>query len=774
MAKFGFYAGISLASLFYSGGVLAQSTVEVPEITVDATNPQSNLTTPPIKERFALPNTTASTTAERIEQQVNIVDTEDAIKYFPSLFVRKRNYGDTQPVLATRNTGISYSARNLVYADDILLSALIANNNSIGSPRWGLVAPEEIQRIDFLYGPFSAMYPGNSIGGVLQITTKMPSKPEASVKQSESFQTFNFYNTKDTYRTDQTSASFGNRWNNVSAFFSANYQDSYSQPLFWVTTAGTPAGTTGAISQLSRTGTVANVLGASGLLHTQMTNFKGKVAVDITDWMTATYIAGFYANDGNSSVQTYLKDAAGNPTFGGNATVGGSAFASGFYTIQQQNLAQALSLKTDTRGNFDWDVAVTRFDYLQDIQRNPFTVAATGVGFTSVGKIARLDGTNWTTVDAKGIWRPAGPGGAHEVSFGFHGDRYQLNNPTYQTPTWNYGPDSTGSLYTRGDGKTQTIALWAQDAWGFAPNFKLTTGGRWESWRAFDGYNLSTTTSSTTGAITGTTILNQPTLTAARFSPKAALTWEPNRDWEATASIGIANRFPTVAELYQVTTISGVLINPNPSLAPERAISEELAITRKFTDGMVRLSLFQDNTRDFLVAQNSLVPGTTTTTSFVTNVNEVRTRGVELAWQKDNVAIEKLEAFGSVTYVDSVILSNPGFVGTAGSTSEGKRVPYVPAWRSTVGFTYRPDDAWALTIAGRYQSKMYATLDNTDYVANVYQAFDPFFVVDVRALYKVGERGSLSFGIDNLNNYKYTLFHPFPQRTYVVQGKVTF
>jgi iron complex outermembrane receptor protein len=207
---------------------------------------------------------------------------------------------------------------------------------------------------------------------------------------------------------------------------------------------------------------------------------------------------------------------------------------------------------------------------------------------------------------------------------------------------------------------------------------------------------------------------------------------------------------------------------------PEQAYSEEIAIKGKFTDGMVRLSLFQENTFDALIAQNSTIPGTTTTTSFVVNVDSIRSRGVEFAWKKDNLLISRLEAFGSVTYVDSKILSDPTFVGTNGSTAVGKRVPYIPRWRTTVGFTYRPDDHWALTVAGRYQSKIYATLDNTDYVANVYQSFNPFFVVDARALYKVTEHGSISFGVDNINNDKYFLFHPFPQRTYVVQGKLTF
>jgi iron complex outermembrane receptor protein len=147
---------------------------------------------------------------------------------------------------------------------------------------------------------------------------------------------------------------------------------------------------------------------------------------------------------------------------------------------------------------------------------------------------------------------------------------------------------------------------------------------------------------------------------------------------------------------------------------------------------------------------------------------------VEFAWQKSNLPVEKVEMFGSVTYVDSVIVSDPNFVGTNGSTATGKQVPYVPKWRATFGATWRPTDALALTVIGRYQSKIYATLDNTDYVQNVYQAFDPFFVVDARVVYTVSKNGSISFGVDNLNNDKYHLFHPFPERTYVVQGRLTF
>src|SRR5438034_1055537 len=106
--------------------------------------------------------------------------------------------------------------------------------------------------------------------------------------------------------------------------------------------------------------------------------------------------------------------------------------------------------------------------------------------------------------------------------------------------------------------------------------------------------------------------------------------------------------------------------------------------------------------------------------SIASNIDQIRARGAELAWQKDNVALDHLELFGSVTYVDARILSDPTFVSTIGTNAVGKRVPNVPEWRSTLGATYRPTEQWAFTAAGRYQSKTFSTLDNIDPNPNVF------------------------------------------------------
>ncbi len=734
--------------------------------------------TPPIVQRFQLPQESFSTTAKQIEETVNIKDPEDAIKYFPDLFVRKRNDGDNQAVLATRTWGLNSSARTLIYEDDLLVSALIGNNNSGASPHWNLIVPEAIARVDFLDGPYAAMYPGNSMGGVLLVTTKMPDKFEADMKETVSVQPWHQYDTKNIYADTVTSMFVGNRNGRLSWFVAANFLDGFQQPLTYTTVSAPPAGTTGTIAALNKQGVIADVVGTGALIHTQQTSANFKAAYDLLPTVQATYALGIWNNIQTSNPQTYLTSTAtGLPTFGGV-----SSFASNEYTWNQTHMSNAVSLKSDTKGTYDFDISASSYNYLQDIMLNPYTVTATGLGYSQNGKITRNDGTNWQNVDAKGIWRPDGYGGPQEISFGIHGDRYYFTNPVYGSSVWSDPASNTGQLYSDGVGETRTGALWAQDAYRFAPMWKLTLGGRLETWQALDGFNVNTTASST-GTITSTTATSQPELRATNFSPKASLAFEPNKDWTVTANFGEAYRYPTVTELYQNVTVSNVVALPNPNLTPEQDLNGELNIERKWIDGRVRLSLFDERTNNAIISQTNLVTETTgaqVMATSISNVAAIRMNGAELSADKDNVAIKGLQLFGSVTYVDSRILSDPTWVGTnpltgLPDTVVGKRVPYVPDWRAKFGYTYRwADDTWAWTVAARYSGKQYSTLDNTDIVPHVYGAFDDYFVVDTKLHYNATKNFSFDAGIDNLFNEQYFLFHPFPGRTYVLAAKYQF
>jgi iron complex outermembrane recepter protein len=197
----------------------------------------------------------------------------------------------------------------------------------------------------------------------------------------------------------------------------------------------------------------------------------------------------------------------------------------------------------------------------------------------------------------------------------------------------------------------------------------------------------------------------------------------------------------------------------------------------------VRLTFFHENTNNAIISQTNLATNPVTfaqvPTTTIGNVNAIMMQGVELSAEKNNVFIEGLQVFGSLTYVDSRILSDSGWAGTnpltgLPTTVVGKRVPYVPDWRAKLGFTYQFNDRWSYTLAARYSGKQYSTMDNTDIIPHVYGAFDSFFVVDTRLHFAATDTFSFDLGVDNLTNTNYWLFHPFPGRTFIAEAKLKF
>ena len=61
-----------------------------------------------------------------------------------------------------------------------------------------------------------------------------------------------------------------------------------------------------------------------------MDNLTAKFTLDLTDWLKASYLLGYWDNDTHSSVQSYLTSTAtGGSTFGG---VSASPTVSTIYT----------------------------------------------------------------------------------------------------------------------------------------------------------------------------------------------------------------------------------------------------------------------------------------------------------------------------------------------------------------------------------------------------------------------------------------------------------
>ncbi len=713
-----------------------------PSLAADAPPPADILVTAQKQQQTIenAPSTHATIDAATIATTINAVNVEDTLKYLPSLLVRKRHIGDTQAPLATRTSGLGSSARSLIYADGALLSSLIGNNNTTASPRWSLVSPQEIARIDVLYGPFSAAYAGNSIGAVVSITTRLPDTLEATISAGTNVQRFHQYGTDDTLPARQIGGTIGDRFGPLALFASVEHTTSNAQPLLYVTATAQPAGTTGGYADVNRTGGAIRVLGASGIEHQEQTDLKLKAALDIAQGIRLTYVGGLFLNDTDAGAETYLTSTATS----GQAYTG--VFSSGVYGYDERHWSHALSA-TGTGERFDWQVIGTLYDFAHDVQRIPTGVlpAAQDGG---AGTITKLNGTGWKTADAKGAWR-SDADATHTISFGAHVDTYRIDSNRYTTNDWLNG--SPGALNLQSKGDTRTAALWAQDAWKLLPAVTLTVGGRYEWWKAYDGRNVSASPA---------IAVDQPTLAAHKFSPKASLAWDASRAWTLRASFGEAYRFPTVGELYQIVT-SPVAAVPNPNLKPERALSEELAIERHDSHGSIRLSLFNEAIKNALISQLGAVNGNPLVlATFVQNVDRTRARGIEFAVQRADL-IPRIDLSGSVTYADAETRKDAAL-----PAAQGKLLPQVPHWKATVVGTWRPTDQLSLTAAARYSSRNYGTIDNSDVVGNTYQGFYKYLVVDLRAQVRVDRHWALGLGVDNVNDDKYFLYHPFPQRSF--------
>lgn len=683
------------------------------------------------------PSTRATVTAADIATKINALSVEDTLKYAPSLVIRKRHVGDNFAPIATRTSGLGASARSLIYADGVLLSALIANNNGNGSPRWTLVAPEEIARVDVLYGPFSAAYPGNSIGTTVNITTRLPDRLEATASSTLNVQQFDLYGTHRTLPTWQAAATVGDKLGPLALFGAFTRTDAKSQPIGFVTLAGAPNPADGGYADRNRSGAPIRVIGASGLEHHVQDTWKLKAALDLGGDVRLSYLLGIWTDATQGTAESYL---AGGST-------ANAGFASGTYLREARHTAHAVTLEGSS-GTFDWHVVGTSYHYDRDLQSGPTASAFLAGG---LGAVQRQDGTGWVTLDAKAAWRPTG-NDDHVFSFGAHGDRYVLDTRTSSLADWR-DLATAGPVTALSRGRTRTLAAWAQDRLELGREFVLTLGVRQEWWRAWNGRN-----------VTAAGTVDQPERRFSAVSPKASLEWRADERWSARLSFGQAWRIPTVGELYQATTVGTQLANPNPGLRPERARTAELAFGYKDAQGTVRLSLFNEVVDDALISQTNIA-NPLVSTAYVQNVDRTRARGVEIVVERRDV-LPRVDLQGSVTYADARITADAAF-----PAAVGKLLPSVPHWKFTAVATWRPTARWTLTAAGRYASRNYATLDNSDIVGNTYQGFYKYFVADLRATFRASERITVGAGVDNLTNTKYFLFHPFPQRSFTADVK---
>ncbi|MFM0082206.1 TonB-dependent receptor [Paraburkholderia sediminicola] len=752
------FAPAFIASPAHADSASADATLPAVSVTANA-----NAVATPRAVDPNLPASVETVTREQFDDW-NVVNTEDVLKYVPNLAVRKRFIGDLNSVIAVRGTSNTQSARGLVYADGLLLSNLLGNSYSF-PPRWSMVFPDEIQQVDVIYGPFSALYPGNSLGATVLISTRMPKKFEVDADVKAFTQHFSLFGVNQNFNGSEASASIGDRIGKFSYLLGVNHLENTSQPLQFATLAksSTPAKAgdtpvTGATFYNNQTNTPTAVLGVNGegIEHTVQDQFKLKMQYDFTPTLQAAFTLGYWHQTYNSATSSFLRDTNGNPVYSGKVAIGGYEYTIPAAALapslgHSENWLYGLTLKTRNATGWNGEAIVSYYEVGNSVART----ANSGAPGNGPGTAIFGDGTGWKTLDLRTTYTPVTPQAgltSHALSFGYHYDNYFLDNESYNTLNWRDG--ATTSFANAFKGKTQTQALYAQDAWHFLPRWKLVYGVRYEDWQAYGG------SQALPGKAFPYSDANQH-----HFSPKASLSFDVTDDLSLRASIGRAYRFPTVGEMFQGQINGSSIINNNPNLKPEDDLSKELTAEWAHWNGVFRFSLFQDDVKNTIFSQTdtTVIPNVTN----FQNIGKVRSRGVETSYSGQDVFVRGLDLLASVAYTQSKIIANAQNPATV-----GKYFYRIPLWRANLAATYHIDERAAITLAARYSGREYNTLTNTDTNPDVFGGTSLYTVADAKFTFKPTRLSEVGIGVDNLFDARYFVYHPYPGRTFYVEAKL--
>ncbi|WP_426688966.1 TonB-dependent receptor [Rhodanobacter ginsengiterrae] len=684
-------------------------------------------------------------------QQQNVTESADALKYAPNMMVRKRYIGDPNAVISGRNAGTLQSARSLVYADGLLLSNLMTNGYD-GAPRWGMVAPQEIGAVDVLYGPYSALFPGNSLGSTVLIHTVLPQRLTASVSTQFFSQDYHdAYGAGGHYNGHQAAATLGNKQGRFSWLLEYSRLDNHSQPMQYATAraGGDPAiavPVSGAVLDRNPNGSSRLVYGANSIEHTVQDQAKLKVGVDLGDHVAALFTVGWWHNRAEDFTRSLISDGNGNLVGSGTISAAGQTWtlpASGLApsSASDTHMLYGIELNGHLDGGWRWTAVASHYDFLHSLA-NTASLAEPGKPAGGPGTVANKAGSGWDTLDL----RSSGPlGGQHMLYAGAHVDRYVLDSRVRNASHW-LG-DADGVLVSAFGGRSQTRALYLQDVWSFADAWALTVGGRLEQWRAYGGLRGNTNNT-----------LRYADRQRTDFSPKAALSWDFAEDWELRLAHGKAVRYPTVNELFQGSLSANAIVNNNPNLKPEIDESTDLTLNRHLANGHWRVSLYQDRIADSLYSQTDIT--VTPTVTSVQNIDRMRSRGIEGEIGLSDLWLDGLDLQASLAFNHAKTLADSQY-----PLANGKSFPRIPKVRASVFANYHFAPQWHASLGIRHSGRQYGSLDNSDHLDG-YGAVSSFTVADAKLRWQFAPGWVAALGVDNLTNEHYWVYHPYAGRSW--------
>lgn len=659
------------------------------------------------------PATVTVVTAREIENK-NVHRIEEALAGAPGVFVR--GLGGEQP--SNYQNQVTLRGIPGYYRTGVLVDGVPINNAFSGGVNMSIVPIDDIKQIEVVPGPFSSLYGGSGMSGVVNVITKAPEKRQFSAKAE--IGSHNFKSLDVGYR-DKLSEAVG-----ISMSYGRKESDGYVNE--YVTK--TPSGTGGTVvagweKTTTTTGTTTYIVGDKGKEAWEQDNYGAKLFVALSP-LSRLILETSYLTARN-------RDGQGNNYL----TAAGVPFASGAASIDgMRTTINATDFLKATNG--------------EDVTRYASTYDTSFAGdYKLKANLSYQDNAYWYTSITSSVANTAGPGtlsdipakmvnGDVQLSFPIAGNQYlvlgasasnaTLNKKVFALANWRQ-EGGRGAVGDWADGNSSAIALYAQDEIALSNKLTAYLGARYDRW-------------STDGSIyINNSLTTYASRTSSAINPKASLVYKLDHGTIVKGAVGKAFRAPNLSDMYSTWGTSTIYWS-NPDLKPEKVTTAEIGAEHEFRTGtLLRATYYRSDITDLIYSTTSGA------NRYKFNAGSAETEGIDLE------ARQRLQG-GLVAFINGTLVSTTITENSLRPTSVGKQIPLQSKKMANIGIegSHGP---WSGSVIGSYFGRMFGNDDNSDVVSGVPGAHDAYFVASAKLAYRIDKTLTASLSVKNLFDRQY-------------------
>ena len=653
-------------------------------------------------------------TATRIAEPINKVPAN--VTVITAKELEKRNVFSLREALEkeagiyvspTANTKDGLSLRGFGNTDILIMyNGQQLNDSFSGGINWDSIPLDNIERVEIVRGAGSSLYGGHAVAGVINIITK--DKEQAGIHGKVNVS----YGSNHTWKRGvQVSGKEG------ALSFRLGYDQRTSDG--WAGYFVTPTIKTGArpgtaTGDLRQTANGKYIVGSRGAKKKKSENtfLDLRYAFDNDRSLNYNYMHNSYRYSYHDPF-TYITKLDGTPTFEGTIRLSSTRYIPvtpsdylGYHGEREQDIHK---LRYEDAKN-ECKMGVGYSDTYRDGYSS--TSKATSLAWTGAGERTEYPNKNYH-VDVQKKWQIKN----HALLAGAAWMKDTMRYRTYDLARWKDWSSVAGAPTKQAGGAIISTAVFLQDEIALDPRWHLQLGLRYDNFSKEDGY-------SSIGSL-------RKSYDARRFSawsPKVALSYEPQKDLLVFASFGKSFNPPSIYKLYRRAGNLMSNVQANPLLTPETSTTYELGVKQKVDKNTsYSVTLFRIDTKDKI--DLATIGGV----KAYYNVNSAMAKGMEFE-------VKRRLNRDWRTYLNYTFESGE-------MTSKGitRRNWDIPKHMLRFGVEYTRGN-----FNGVLDAQYVSARQSVDSLTGEYGSEDSFFLTNLCLNYKVDEHLELQFAIRNL------------------------